>query len=1333
MKISPTTFFRSKFILFIGILALCFGCPIAAKDAAKIPNVLKSSSAAAVSYQLPSEGALPQTYLVTLAIVDPKNPDWILSTFVAGAPRTVTAENKGKFTETWDGLDENYMPLPPGSYAVKGIYMPAKKWELDDEWHAIIPKYAGAISDWWPRVDAPTEKLKAPFGGDPVSSPFGDVAVAPSGIAVFYYQYLENGLNCPMVDLTKPGVSPDQFIRSFNSGGAAGGSSVATDGESVWAFSTDGGPKFVYRADGKPFGKSPGCNRVNSYPPEGWVTSMAAWKDETTQKSFVYIAQRGKIVPQKIKNWTRHVESDSDFANLITVHDGADGKVIATIPVSKPLALSLQNGRLYVLHTNEEGAVVSSIALQNGLPEGQLQTAFKVPADITPFDVKIDSKGRFYLSDTKANKVYQLDAHGKVLRTFGKLAAQKPGSYDPMTLMAPTKLATWKDAEGKDRLIIVEKAGPNRVAEWNPENGELIRDFQTYQTFTNNSGYAVDPEHPEDLYIQGQDGWFVRFKVDYEKHTFAVNAVWPLEKDPRLGIDPARLDAFPGKLVLSRANGQLYIVGTQKLIVFHVTDARCALSAALIKDGEGKDAKYSFWSDANGNGVVEDSELTPTQIPGNFFSYHGQNWLEDLTYLAVNMGGRDLWRLSPAEFDQHGNPIFKEWTKVLTDPVFEAKSKGLVDALYGGNEVGDRFSSDWMQADGSLKEGFYVQARSGYSFNANEGSEHKISYYAPDKDGSFKQKWRVGRSALQWTARPGEIYGAMRIHRPINGILSVTDQSRCGIVLYTQDGLYVDTLFPDSKRVSVAKGGLFLLPGEYFTGSIFPNKNNGKVYLGLGKYTPTFFETEGWSLKESPVKALKSLPKKITLASSQISTPPEIALTIRGGAGTAKVARFSPALGGAVLDGSMTGWESCDPVQYQSDKDQTVEVRCLYDADHLYLRWHARFTDDFELKALPPLPRIFTHDQLSRTLDFYFQGNPEAKPGTTNGRAGDARFVFGIFKDGTGVRPVGVGMYPTWEGKGASPQKYRTPVGEASFAHVGAIAGAQYGYVIDPDKKGFVLATAIPRAAIPALQTPFGGDLHTLINFSANFGGHNKFWWANSDATANKETYDEPSEARLYPGSWAPVQFKGIEDGVIVKKWMICGPFGGPGAEKLTRDPNGLMPGTNKNWKDATKEFCEAQKYPLDDLKVDPTAVYKGGIVQGYWNNPGEVRWRVVTTADLDTRVKLGDGGQVWYGVTWINAPAATELEFDFQSHMMTPLRWFVNGEPVDPGKYAEFKTSNNIRYQTAIKTLSLRPGWNQVMFRGYNFGGPPFRVGLVLKGAPEKLWPLRLSAEVPK
>ena len=46
-----------------------------------------------ISYALPAEDKLPRTYLVTLAIPAPDDPDWIVSTFVAGQPRTVTVEN----------------------------------------------------------------------------------------------------------------------------------------------------------------------------------------------------------------------------------------------------------------------------------------------------------------------------------------------------------------------------------------------------------------------------------------------------------------------------------------------------------------------------------------------------------------------------------------------------------------------------------------------------------------------------------------------------------------------------------------------------------------------------------------------------------------------------------------------------------------------------------------------------------------------------------------------------------------------------------------------------------------------------------------------------------------------------------------------------------------------------------------------------------------------------------------------------------------------------------------------------------------------------------------
>jgi hypothetical protein len=436
----------------------------------------------------------------------------------------------------------------------------------------------------------------------------------------------------------------------------------------------------------------------------------------------------------------------------------------------------------------------------------------------------------------------------------------------------------------------------------------------------------------------------------------------------------------------------------------------------------------------------------------------------------------------------------------------------------------------------------------------------------------------------------------------------------------------------------------------------------------------------------------------------------------------ARLVRFAPALGGAVLDGSMAGWESCPPVQFQADKDQSVEVRCLYDPEHLYLRWHARLSGKFEPKALEPIERIFTHDRLADTLSFYLQADPSAAPAAgAAGRAGDVRIVFGVFRDGQAVKPVALGMYPKWAGPGAAlPQVYRTPVGEASFAHVAPVAGAQFGWRLDADGKGFVLAAGIPRSAVAPLP-PLAGGLRTLANFEATFAGHNKFWWANRDGSASRETYDEPTESRLYVGSWAPAEFVGLEGGVVVRNWLICGPWGGPETKEFHHDLG--LPGE----KERARRFCEAAVYPPDDGKVDPNAVFKGPANGGYWGDSGAVRWKPAATADLDTRVILGPSAQVWYGATWIHAAAETELDFQFQGHPQTYLRFFLNGARVYEG---EIKGSSD--RPVATKKLTLRRGWNQVTFRGYCTGYPPFRTGVVLAAPAEKLWSLRLSATPP-
>src|SRR4029453_17486455 len=124
------------------------------------------------------------------------------------------------------------------------------------------------------------------------------------------------------------------------------------------------------------------------------------------------------------------------------------------------------------------------------------------------------------------------------------------------------------------------------------------------------------------------------------------------------------------------------------------------------------------------------------------------------------------------------------------------------------------------------------------------------------------------------------------------------------------------------------------------------------------------------------------------------------------------------------------GWEACDPVRFESDKDQSVEVRCFYDPETIHLRWHARLGRAFEARAMQAAERMFTHDRLADTLSFYLQGDPAAKPGAS--RTGDVRLVFTLAKDGAAVKAAALGMYPRWEAQGTK-QTYRTPVGVAEF------------------------------------------------------------------------------------------------------------------------------------------------------------------------------------------------------------------------------------------------------------------------------------------------------------
>ncbi len=1263
-----------------------------------------------VRYTLPTTGLLPQTYRVTLAITDPKNPDWILSTFVAGAARTVTAENQGRFVERWDGLDDNFMPLPPGGYGVKGIYMPAAKWAVDGEYHSIVPQFAGGPSCWLPTPQQ--TRTPEPFGGDPCGAPLADLDVGPNGHAVFYWTYLENGSNQAMFDLHEP-IGHAQFLRAFPSGGAGGGTCTCTDGTNVWSFSTDGGEKYVYRADGKPFGTGR-ANRPDVYLPQGWVRAMACYRNAATGKSYVYVAQGGRI--EKTKEFPFYAESVADRVDKITIHNGDNGAILGEIAVHKPQGLVARHGTLAVLDQDAGGQwIVRAAVLQSdGNPQSALNKLFTVPAKIMPADLEVDVHQRFYLSDAATNHVYQVNSQGQITHTFGRLPKQQPGRFDTQSFIAPGKLATWTDEKGHDRLLVVEDGGPNRVTEWDAD-GTFIREFLTPQTRAND-GWTVDPEHVEHVYVPGQQGWLTRFKVDYVAHRWTIDAVWPDVPDLR-------------RPVLIRREGRTYLACKLTATVYRLDGDRWVKSAAIFRAVGDKPGQCTAWHDANGDGQMQDNEKIKLKLPAGMFRCHGGNWLGDLSYVAPAQGEGSVWKIAPAEFDVRGNPVFREGEVVLSDPVFQARKNGSATALFGANELAESYDSDWAQVDGSTAEGFYVNARGGRGFNANEGGQLKISRYVPDGKGGYKIKWRVGRAAIRGIAQAGEIYGSIHIYKPINGLLSVVDNSRCGVLLYTDSGLFVESVFLDGRRYSPDKYGIYPQPGEFFAGTVYPNPRNGKICLGMGKVSPQVFEAVGWSLAENPVRDLTELQRTVVLAASQIGRPPETAITLRGGAGSARLARFTPAIGGANLDTTLAGWESCDPVSFAADTERKVEARLLYDKDHIYVRWHARLAAALDPKVLDPANRLFTHDRLADTLSLYFQGDMDAAPSTGNdGRAGDVRIVFGVYKEATAVKPVALAMYAAAPvGVTPHPVRYKTPVSMVELGHVALLDTAKLNWKADADNRGFVLVAAIPRAAVTTVPELYGG-LRTMVNFEATFAGHNKFWWSNADGSASRDTYDEPSEANLYPRSWSPAEFLGLDAGIVVRNWQLCGPFGGPGFEKLTGDPDGMLPGTRRDWKEVTRELCEAASYP-PDRAVDLRAVYTGEQIQGYWDKLNEVRWRPATVEPQDVRVIGGQGGQVYYGATWIHVPGEMELAFKFQGHPQTPLRWFVNGQHID----VKLKDVPNAVRMEGVSTVKLKTGWNEVRFRAFCYGYPPLRAGLVIGGPEALLWRVRLSDHPPR
>jgi len=1278
---------------------------------------------------LPTDGPLPKTYRVTLAITTPDNPDWIVSTFVAGAVRTVTAENKGKFTEIWDGLDENFMPVPPGNYGIKGIYMPSEIWAPDGKPHTLRARYLGCPNALMPK---PGRREQGPFiTGDQCVDGMGDIAVGPDGIAVFYWRYLENAENAYRVDLNLP-LGPEQLLGGFLSGGTAGGDYTTTDGETIWCASQfdqivhlDARKglyiflPFLFRADGKPFGR----DRSNGTLTAGLVTGLAAWRPKTPGPALVFVAERGKMVAvDKVRAgltqypWDLWAESPTERVNVLRALNGDTGAELSRLPVTEPTALVVANDRLYLMEKRDGGWAVRHAAVPE---DGKLEAAaWSAPILLAglrdPRDLAVDAAGRYYVADRALNQVLRFAADGKFDRKLGRLDRQPEGGYDPNSFMEPTRVVCWRDQAGAERLLVAESGGPSRVTEWTID-GKLLRDWG--YSLSGNGGFAADPESPEHIYLRGANKTILRYRVDYGSGAWTLEKVWH-------DIDTAQV-TYPE--IINHA-GHKYLAFKrlgQGVNLWRFAGDRLLASAGIIREGNPGDPKALFftWHDANGNGQIDADERRPLAMPRHLWlnnwtlldRYWGDYRQGDLSLLVPKQGSADLYRLPVKELDAHGNPVHGEWEKVLTDGIYAAKAAGTATALYGANEAASAFNGDWgsarqLPAASRRTPGDIVVNMRGSGFSANIGGEQKLSRFVPDGQGGFRQKWRVGRSMMV-VPGIGEICGSIQVTQPMLGLIGMIDQSRAGVHVYDwASGLYMDTLMLPAAQ---ERKSVYGTPGEFFTGAA--HEADGKVYLRWGKTMPILFEVEGWT-KDFRLRPVKGLPEKVAIESAQIAEPPELALQIRGGAGAAKVARFQPMPGGGpALDGSPAGWEGCEPMRFGDDRAR-VEVRAGYDPQTLYLRWEVKTENPISVPPLPTPERMFTHERRANTLSFYLQGDAAAQGKAAGGRPGDMRIVFSLYDDHGTTRPAALGLYPTWNGAPdqARPFVYITPGRRAPFAHVALLDAVKLGYRLSADCKTWVLAAAIPRSVLPGKVPALDGGWKSMANFEATIGGAHKQWWSNADGSASHEVNDEPTEAGLYPGSWGQAIFPSLGQSLPVQAWLVNGSW--PAKElKYT--------GAVDN-KRQFQQFFDGAVFPPDERKIAGAKIATNEAAK-----PREWRLLIARTTDgciypENGRTLYGDGCNLYYAAVWIWAPEATEVTLEIpQQHENNVSAWLGDL------KLAEAARNQGIHHSVVSpQKVTLKAGWNQLFLRAYALGYD-LHFGAILKADTAQLWRLRISA----
>ena len=771
----------------------------------------------------------------------------------------------GKNTVEWDGKDDLGRDLPAGPYTLKGL-VASLGWEYQlMVGNAGKPPYLNADgSGGW--------------GG--VWGHVLDAAVDSGGKRVYLLWKQEEGTPALIKVDPAGGVGKFKLWGAHNSWSWGETQQVATDGEYVYVANNhkgtnpgqpaaDGTSKALIwrvKADTGEFANNwPGAGTnpltVSEVPVAALPTLPRSWEmyahPEKRRSPGFAVNLCGLAVDKT------HLYCALRVQERLLILDKTTGTSVKEVAIANPAGLAMApDGNLYVIsgrdvvEVSPEGAMLGPI-IERGLG--------------APYDLCVDAKGNLWVSDQgEAMQVKVFSPAGKLLQTVGKAGGRALGgewAKLKSDLLYPTGPAVMADGT----LYVGEDCAPKRVA--------IFRNRKWADEWIgpNASGCAgvdiADEGNPEYLYHLYVPHDLARYRVDYAKKSFVLDAVWG-----HFGVADGRVRA--NDICDGRSGGQVRHLGGKTFFCsfgslwrvdgFNLTP--CAnvgwglatdpklgdVLTELAANWKSKPAKrgqasfgpwqvaFHTWRDKNGDGGAQEDEMDWATPPGNDNAEFTHNELTLRPYVAEDMSIYAWgYRLPCLGLDAGGNPIYA-WSKaerlprrpmgVVADPSQpswgnSAASNVPYDApidLPGAILPSGREINCWDDpADGGVYWEADVEGKGKGLGWASSGIFARIG--KTDKQGNWV--WMAGSKAMAF-AKPGQFYKPGEFAGVVKGLLFLTDWNGQMRVWDKDTGLYAGSLFADGYRGPVPDENLISV--EYNEAHVYVNRQNGQIYATGG-------------------------------------------------------------------------------------------------------------------------------------------------------------------------------------------------------------------------------------------------------------------------------------------------------------------------------------------------------------------------------------------------------------------------------------------------------------------------------------------------------------------